>query len=180
MKKSTILKLLALEERWSTCKKYKKAAFVVTHDGCLFQGHNYMQGYEAYIIHREICDNICKNCLAVPNFDDSACPAIHAPIAALIQTQRSIGSDDVMILSYSPCLNCCKAIVESGIGAVIVKEPNLNEPEVSLQKAYKVKTNDELAEKFISESTYYKIKYIKLWEYEDYCEITNFHLERWE
>lgn len=174
MKKFEILKLLTRIEKSSNCAKRKIGAFLCNPNGITDQGYNYVtnMGDCCYpVSYSELCENICKKCIASPNFDKKICPALHAEIMLLTHVHRWITDEDILVVSYSPCLDCCKAIVGVRPGAVIVKEPKLKELEVEMQEAYGVKTYDDLAEKFITKGTNYWTKYIRLWEYDDNYEV---------
>lgn len=169
MKKFEILKLLARIEKRSNCAKRKVGAFLCKPNGIIDQGYNYIDSlidYNYSPSYSELCENICKKCLSSSNFNKETCPAIHAEIMLLTHIHQWITDEDIIVVSYTPCINCCKAIAEARPGAVIVKEPKLKELEVEMQEAYGVKTYDDLAEMLITEGTKYRTKYIRLWEYD--------------
>lgn len=174
MKKFEILKVLARIEKCSNCAKRKVGAFLCNSKGIINQGYNCIDSLSDYNYppsYSELCENICKKCLSSVNFNKEICPAIHAEIMLLTRVHQWITDENILVISYSPCLNCCKAIALARPGGVIIKEPNLKELEAEIQEAYGVKTYDDLVELFITKGTKYRTKYIRLTDYKDNDEV---------
>lgn len=162
MKKFEILKLLEEAESRSNCLKRKVGAVLYTIRGLTVLGFNYV--YNTKLIYQDICDS----CINDGN-TTLLCPAVHAEIAALLHSgmeQRFVGN--ILYVSYSPCPNCCKAIITAGISKVVVKEPKIKNLTHIESLTYQLDTYDELAEKLLTDAG---ITYIKLWEYNDDCEV---------
>ena len=66
------------------------------------------------------------NAAGLPNIPDSSVPGcsglIHAEINALLKLDYNNPKNKKMYLTLSPCLDCAKAIINSGIKEVIYKE----------------------------------------------------------
>ena len=160
MKKFEILKLLEEAESRSNCLKRKVGAVILTKKRS-YIGYNKVQ--------RNKYKKICAMCLK-GNKITEMCPAIHAEIKTLVTGPLADDTftDSFMLISYSPCPECCKAIIAAGIAKVTVKEPRNKFPNLLTRAVHDIETYDELAEKLLTDVG---IKYIKLWEYETEQEV---------
>lgn len=163
MNKEQILKLLTLYENKSNCPKRQVAAIIVP-QGLL--KHNWLDtrldliqwGANTRVL--PYTDTRCERCLE--GYKGSMCPAIHAEAQCLMGMSFSDTVTNTLMISWSPCPECCKLIKAAEIARVIIKEPRLKRPSVVDCFFYKVSTYDELSEKLLP-----GVEYIRLWEQDE-------------
>ena len=149
MDKTEILKLLYEAERLSTCKKRKVGAVIIANNGEKYFGAN-----QSMLSSK----GVCYACNIKSSNVKELCPAIHAEIACLLKAgEKAAGS--TLIISYSPCPECCKAIIAAGIKQVIVLSRRLKPVIEQFWYLYETTNYDELAEAMLKAA---KIKYIRL------------------
>lgn len=149
MRKHEIYETLKNLEKHSDCDKRGVAAILVDGLGTIAK-----IGYNHKVL-SALSDLECIKC--EEQCDSFICPAIHAEIDCL----NKISKDEIalrnlttMYVSYSPCPECCKAILAAGIKTIFVKEPRLK-PVPGAGMNY-----DELSEKLLE-----GVKYIRMWEH---------------
>jgi len=164
MNKEQILKLLTLYENKSNCPKRQVAAILVRPN----------LGRDWVLEDRNALLRIGTNCRILPysdfrcdkcadGYEGFICPAIHAEADCLIGLAFNETQHSTLIISWSPCPECCKLINRAGIDRLIIKEPRLKLISKADSKFYGgVKTYDELAEKLL-----YNTTYIRLWEQDE-------------
>jgi deoxycytidylate deaminase len=163
MKKLQILKLLSYYEQKSNCPKRAIAAMIIP-QGLL--KHDWLDPKKDLIRHGTnsrvlMCsDHGCELCL--DGYKGRTCPAIHAEAQCLIGVPFSETHKNTLIVSWSPCPECCKLIKSAGISRVIIKEPRLKKPSKADCNFYNATTYDELAERLLHD-----VQYIRLWEQEE-------------
>ena len=111
-----------LEQR-SNCIKRKVAAFML--DDPHVSGVNYIH-QKAQCIASSNC-LICTQCAnsEVRKANNIICMALHAEIDCLTNVFYFVGrSYDAMCVSYTPCIECCKAIIDANIKYVLIAEPS--------------------------------------------------------
>ena len=122
----------------------------------------------AYGINKTVLPYNRKNCVACKTTPSKEglelCPAIHAEADCLLKLSQSMKKFAMTLLvSYSPCPECCKLIANSPfIKTVIVAERRLKPAPLEDRLAYEITTYDELAQKLLKD----KVNYICLEDYE--------------
>ena len=171
MNKLQILKLLEKYEKEANCPKRSVAAILVRkglgHDWVLEDRHDLLRyGTNTRLLLSN--DFRCSQC--VEGYKGMTCTAIHAEADCLIGLPFEDTKDGTLIVSWSPCPECCKLIKRAGIKRVIVKEPRLKLISKLDASFYEAKTYDDLAEKLLGVpyTTFsggtFGIEYIRLWE----------------
>lgn len=108
-------------EQNSNCIKRKVAAFILGKPE--IWGCNKIHQQAHYIASQN-----CLLCMQCTNSDvrranNITCMALHAEIDCL--TKLGINSlYRILCVSYTPCIECCKAIISTGIEQVIIAEPS--------------------------------------------------------
>lgn len=166
MKKSEILKYLNNAEGYSTCAKRKVGAVLLDNNNRVTFGANGpINSFNKKS--KQIC-KLCSEC----SISKELCPAIHAEIACITGLNRvpelSLYGVKTLLVSYSPCPECCKAIARVGINQVVVKEPRVKKPDLSIRILHQIETYDDLAEELLKSVD---VKYIRLWECDEDCEV---------
>lgn len=169
MNKLQILKLLNHYEQQSRCPK-KQVAAVLVSDSKMIEFENdvledsylesFLESNRNYGVNNPILmasDVGCERCME--GWKGRLCPAIHAEAECLIGKAWRDTYLHTLIISWSPCPECCKLIIAAGIGRVIVKEPRIKKPSKQDCSFYKVETYDELAKKLLL-----NVHYVRLWE----------------
>lgn len=106
----------------SIANKRKVGAFIITTEHITCSGYNHM----SYMLDSDQCENI--------DGDSYEC-VIHAEQHAILKALKD-GldlTDGEIYCTYSPCMNCCKLIVESGLKKLVYIEEhksNFNTPEI--------------------------------------------------
>ena len=84
------------------------------------------------------------NAAGLPNNMDSDEPGcsglIHAEINALLKLDYNNPKNKIMYLTLSPCSNCAKAIINSGIKKVVYKEAYRDSTGIDILKTAGIKT----------------------------------------
>ena len=84
------------------------------------------------------------NAAGLPNNMDSDEPGcsglIHAEINALLKLDYNNHKNKIMYLTLSPCSNCAKAIINSGIKKVVYKEAYRDSTGIDILKTAGIKT----------------------------------------
>lgn len=153
MKILNILNALNFYERRSNCLKKQVAAILYDNLWNIAS-----VGYNRMVLAKG--DKTCEHCCL--RMQISECPALHAEIDCItkigIQEIKRRGIK-IMAVSYSPCPDCCKAIMNAGIEILLVKEPRLKDCGIQNHIDHSVRNYDQLAEALMP-----GIKYIRLWE----------------
>lgn len=110
-------------ETFSSCRKKKNGAIIITETGQAVYGTNHIsQGDDPTICDR--CPRMGKTSgVWDPAGED--CPVIHAETAAIYQAARlgmSTGGGSMLSL-YFPCMPCARAIVEAGLVELYYRDP---------------------------------------------------------
>ena len=158
MKKSEILKLLYETEKLSTCKKHKVGAVLIARNGEKYFGANQVALSSK---------GVCYACNTKFHSIKELCPAIHAEINCLLKAGKN-AAGGTLIVSYSPCPDCCKAIITAGIRQVIVTARRRKPVIEQFWYLYEASDYDELAEKLLINA---RVKYIRLWDWNSDWEV---------
>lgn len=162
MNKLQILKLLNTYEQKSECPKKQVAAVLIRKDlgaDWILEGRHDLLRYGVNDRLLPYNDFRCDKC--ADGYKGMTCPAIHAEAQCLIGLPFNDTYKGTLLISWSPCPECCKLINAAGIKRVIVKEPRLKPTTKVDASFYGAKTYDELAEKILD------CDYVRLWEIPD-------------
>ena len=170
MKNFETLNILETIEQKSTCVKRKVAALLLEDGEIVKYGVNQV----ALPFKPTYCVGCSKggkltyeNGLPGVNIP---CPAIHAEVDCLSNYTLNLDKDYAMVISYSPCPECCKLLSHiKGIKRVYVATPRYKPVTMSEQLAYLTngkmspdKDNyDTLAKRLLNAAG---ILYIRMWE----------------
>lgn len=168
MNKLQILKLLKKYETEVSCPKKQVAAILVRQNleaDWILEGHHDLLRIGTNCRLLPYNDFRCDKC--VDGYKGFTCPAIHAEADCLIGLPFTETQHSTLLISWSPCPECCKLINRAGIDKVIIREPRLKLISKADSKFYDgAKTYDELAEKLL-----YSTTYVRLWELDDTEEV---------
>lgn len=149
MNKAEILKLLSNVEKGSTCKKRQVAAILILNGEVKCVGVNHAI---------QSSKGVCYACATKFSGLKEVCPAIHAEIDCLLKAGEQ-ANGGTLLVSYSPCPDCCRAIIKAGIRHVIVKDLRYKPVIEQFWYLYEVENYDELAEAMLKDAA---IKYTRL------------------
>ena len=160
MKKFEILKLLEEYAAQSNCKK-KGVASILLKDG---EPVNY--GINEVML--PTTKRNCELCATRQHESElSLCPAIHAEVACLSTADLAEEGNYSLVVSYSPCYDCCKLIMSlPDITTIYVTEPKSSEIPDNDKRNYGVSTYDEVADILLAGRNY-----IRLWMMPDDFEV---------
>lgn len=160
MKKFEILKLLDEYATQSNCKK-KGVASILLLDG---EPVNY--GINEVMLPTTKAN--CEKCETRQYKNElSLCPAIHAEVACLSSADLSQEGRYSLVVSYSPCPDCCKIIMSKpDVSTIYVTEPKNSEISENDKAAYGITTYDDLADILLAGRNY-----IRLWDMPDDFEV---------
>lgn len=160
MKKFEILKLLDEYATQSNCKKKGVAAIL------LLDGEPVNYGINEIMLPTTKAN--CELCVTRQHKDKlSLCPAVHAEVACLSTADLSQEGNYSLVVSYSPCPDCCKIIMNlPDVTTIYVTEPKVREISEVDKAAYGISTYDELANLLLAGRNY-----IRLWMMPDDFEV---------
>lgn len=151
MKVFEILKLLEKTEKTSTCQKRQVGAVLITPNGVKYFGANkVMLGSKG----------VCYACDTKFHNIKELCPAVHAEIDCLLKAGKE-ACGGTLLVSYSPCPECCKAILSADVKRVIVKEFRRKPVIEQFWYLYEASDYDSLAEAMLKASD---VEYIRLYK----------------
>lgn len=148
MKKSEILNLLYKIEKLSECKKRRVGAVLITNK-TIYTGFNHPI---------QSSKGVCYACSTKQQSIKELCPAIHAEIDCLLKAGKD-AEGSTLVVSYSPCPDCCRAIIKAGVTHVIVASCRKKPVIEQFWYLYEADTYDKLAEIMLNDSA---IKYTRL------------------
>lgn len=149
MKPSEILKLLKEAEKMSTCQKRKVGAVLMLNGKAKYFGAN-----------KTMLNNkgICYACDTKFHSIKELCPAVHAEIDCLLKAGKE-ACGGTLLVSYSPCPECCKAIINAGIRHVVVTNFRRKPVTEPFWYLYEASDYDDLAWAMLKAA---KIKYTRI------------------
>lgn len=171
MKNFEILKLLKLYEQNSTCKKRQVAALLLEDGQVINHGTNQvvLPTNPRNCVNCDKGGNVVYDKLGVSY--TMPCPAIHAEVACLTTYPICWSKDYALVVSYSPCPECCKLLCYTkGIHRVYVAEPRYKPISTNEQLMWltpqqippvDMDNYDTLAKRLLNAAG---IEYIRLWE----------------
>ena len=177
MKNFETLNILETIKQKSTCVKRKVAALLLEDSEIVKYGVNQV----ALPFKPTYCFECSKD--GKINYENGLlrvsipCPAIHAEVDCLSNYTLNLDKDYAMVISYSPCPECCKLISHiKGIKRVYVATPRHKLVTLSEQLAYLtddkispgVDTYDILAKRLLNAAG---ITYIRMWEIPNTAEV---------
>ena len=177
MKNFETLNILETIEQKSTCIKRKVAALLLEDGEIVKSGVNQvaLPFKSAYCIGCSKGGKLTyENGLPGVSIP---CPAIHAEVDCLSNYTLNLDKDYAMVISYSPCPECCKLLSHiKGIKRVYVATPRRKPVTMSEQLVYltngkvspDVDSYDILAERLLNAAG---IVYIRMWETSSTAEV---------